>query len=166
MAAPGSHRLAASVIAVAVGAALVAACTREGVGTEPGSTARPSPAVTSAQGQPPAVSASPAPGSDGAPRLRIDDNGAVVTLPPGGTAVVLLPTVGWTWSDPDVDGASVSVSEDVSDAPTTSRSWTITARGPGTATVGLTGMPTCAAATPPCAAPDLRWAVTVTVQPG
>ena len=166
MAAPGSHRPTASLFAVAVSAVLVAGCPREAGGPEPGSTLPPSPAVTSTQGPPPTASESPSPGRGAVPRLRLYDNGAAVTLPSGGTAVVLLPTAGWTWSDPEVDGESVSVSEDVSDAPTTSRSWTITARSPGTTTVGLTGTPTCLTASPPCAAPDLRWTVTLTVQPG
>ena len=61
----------------------------------------------------------------------------------GGTAVLFLPTADWTWSDPRSDSPVVSISEDVSDAGSASRSWTLTARERGEATVTATGTPTC-----------------------
>ena len=65
--------------------------------------------------------------------LRIGDDGASVALEVGGTAIVFLPA-SYDWEEPVVDGAAVTISADVSDEGSTSRSWTVTGRQAGTAT--------------------------------
>ena len=94
--------------------------------------------------------------------LRLGDDGAGVALEIGGTATVSLPAT-FTWSEPLVDAAAVTVSQDVSDEGGGSRSWTVTARAVGTATVTLTGSPTWASETPSCAEPDVAWTAGFTV---
>ena len=81
----------------------------------------------------------------------------------GGTATVSLPA-SYTWEEPVVEGDAVTISENVSDEPTASRSWTVTAQRTGTATVTLTGSPTCRSETPSCAMPDMMWTARFTVQ--
>ena len=88
--------------------------------------------------------------------LRIGDDGAEVALPVGGTAVVFLPA-SYTWEEPVVDGDAVTISQDISDEGSPSRSWTVTAQRAGTASVTLTGSPTCRSETPSCAEPDVVW---------
>lgn len=141
-------------LALVVLAASPAGCAeaRDGADPQP-SSATPSPTTTRAT----------EPGT-GVPKLRLEDDGAHVELHLGGTAVILLPAESWRWTDPVVAGPAVTVSEDVSDAAATSRSWTVTARKPGRATVTLAGSPACRSATPPCAAPDRRWRVRITVR--
>ena len=95
--------------------------------------------------------------------LRIGDDGASVDLEVGGTATVFLP-VSLVWEEPVVDGTAVTVSADVSDEGSTSRSWTVTGRQAGTATLTLTGSPTCRSETPSCAAPDVLWSAAFTVR--
>ena len=73
--------------------------------------------------------------------LRIGDDGASVTLDVGGTATVFLPA-SYVWEEPVVDGDAVTISADVSDEGSTSRSWTVTGQQAGTATLTLTGSPT------------------------
>jgi hypothetical protein len=108
---------------------------------------------------------SPSPSSTPTPIdiLRIGDNGAEVALQVGGTATVFLPA-SYTWEEPVVDGDAVTISEDISDEGSPSRSWTVTAQRPGTASVTLTGSPACRSETPSCAAPDMSWTATFTVQ--
>src|SRR5687768_13842947 len=74
--------------------------------------------------------------------LRIGDDGAEVALQVGGTAVVFLPA-SYTWEEPVVDGDAVTISQDISDEGGPTRSWTVTAQREGTASVTLTGSPTC-----------------------
>ncbi len=94
--------------------------------------------------------------------LRIGDDGASVTLDVGGTATVFLPA-SYVWEEPVVDGGAVTISADVSDEGSTSRSWTVTGRRAGTATVTLTGSPACRSETPSCAEPDESWTASFTV---
>ncbi len=96
------------------------------------------------------------------PVLRLGDTGAEVALAVGGSATVSLPS-SHPWEEPIVTGAAVTVSEDVSDEPAASRSWTVTARQAGTATVTLTGSPACRSKTPPCDRPDVMWSARFTV---
>ena len=95
--------------------------------------------------------------------LRIGDDGASVALEVGGTATVFLPA-SFVWAEPVVDGAAMTVSADVSDEGSSSRSWTVTAREAGTATLTLTGSPTCRSETPSCATPDVVWSADFTVR--
>lgn len=95
--------------------------------------------------------------------LRMGDNGADVSLAVGGTAIVFLPA-SYTWEEPVVDGDAVTISQDVSDEGSGSRSWTVTAQRAGSATVTLTGSPTCRSETPSCAAPDESWTAQFTVR--
>jgi len=95
--------------------------------------------------------------------LRIGDDGASVDLEVGGTATVFLP-VSLVWEEPVVDGTAVTVSADVSDEGSTSRSWTVTGQQAGTATLTLTGSPTCRSETPSCAAPDVVWSASFDVR--
>ena len=95
--------------------------------------------------------------------LRIGDDGASVTLDVGGTATVFLPA-SYVWEEPVVDGTAVTVSADVSDEGSSSRSWTVTAREAGTATLTLTGSPTCRSETPSCETPDVVWSADLTVR--
>jgi hypothetical protein len=95
--------------------------------------------------------------------LRIGDNGAEVALPAGGTAIVFLPA-SYIWEEPVVDGDAVTISQDVSDEGGPSRSWTVTARQVGSASVTLTGSPACRSETPSCATPDVSWTAQFTVQ--
>ena len=97
------------------------------------------------------------------PVLRIGDNGADVALHVGGTASVFLPA-SYTWEEPVVDGDAVTISRDISDAGSSSRSWTVTAQRAGTASVTLTGSPACRSETPSCAMPDESWTAQFTVQ--
>lgn len=90
------------------------------------------------------------------PVLRLGDDGVETALEVGGTASVMLPA-SYEWTDPVLVGDAVTISQDISDVGSGSRSWTVTARRPGTATVTLTGSPTCRSETPSCAAPDLAW---------
>jgi len=96
------------------------------------------------------------------PVLRLGDDGARVTLDIDATATVSLPAT-YTWAEPLVDGDAVTVSQDVSDEGSGSRSWTVTGRAAGTATLTLTGSPTCASETPSCAEPDVTWTAGFTV---
>jgi hypothetical protein len=105
-----------------------------------------------------APTATPTPGDI----LRIGDGGASVALEVGGTATVFLPA-SFVWEEPVVDGDAVTISADVSDEGSTSRSWTVTGRQAGTATVTLTGSPTCRSETPSCAEPDESWTASFTV---
>ena len=95
--------------------------------------------------------------------LRIGDDGASVTLEVGGTATVFLPA-SYVWEEPVVDGDAVTISADVSDEGSTSRSWTVTGRQAGTATIALTGSPTCRSETPSCETPDVVWSADLTVR--
>ena len=95
--------------------------------------------------------------------LRIGDDGASVTLEVGGTATVFLPA-SYVWEEPVVDGDAVTISADVSDEGSTSRSWTFTGRRAGTATIALTGSPTCRSETPSCETPDVVWSADLTVR--
>ena len=95
--------------------------------------------------------------------LRIGDDGASVTLDVGGTATVFLP-VSYVWEEPVVDGAAVTISADVSDEGSTSRSWTVTGRQAGTATLTLSGSPTCRSVSPSCESPDVGWSADFTVR--
>jgi hypothetical protein len=95
--------------------------------------------------------------------LRIGDDGASVTLEVGGTAIVFLPA-SHDWEEPVVDGAAVTISADVSDEGSTSRSWTVTGQQAGAATLTLTGSPTCRSETPSCATPDVVWSADFTVR--
>ncbi len=122
-------------------------------GPESGPTVQPTPTATqSAAGSIPA--------------LRLGDDGAQVELAVGGTASVMLPAT-YDWAEPMVDSDAVTVSEDVSDEDSGSRSWTVTARQEGAATVTLTGSPTCrggGSETPSCEAEDVTWTATFTVR--
>lgn len=100
----------------------------------------------------------------GIARLRLGDDGSRLTLDVAETAVIMLPGDLFDWTEPEVGGTAVTLSEDVSDAATQTRSWTVTAHTAGVATISTTGSPTCRSATPPCAAPDLAWEVRVTVR--
>ena len=95
--------------------------------------------------------------------LRLGDDGAEVALQVGGTAVVFLPA-SYTWEEPVVDGDAVTISQDISDEGGPTRSWTVTAQREGTASVTLTGSPTCRSETPSCAAPDVVWSATFDVR--
>jgi len=95
--------------------------------------------------------------------LRMGDDGAEVALQVGGTAVVFLPA-SYTWEEPVVDGDAVTISQDISDEGGPTRSWTVTAQREGTASVTLTGSPTCRSETPSCAAPDVAWSATFDVR--
>ena len=95
--------------------------------------------------------------------LRIGDDGASVTLDVGGTATVFLPAC-YVWEDPVIDGDAVTISADVSDEGSTSRSWTVTGQQAGTATLTLTGSPTCRSETPSCETPDVVWSADLTVR--
>lgn len=95
--------------------------------------------------------------------LRIGDDGASVVLEVGGTATVFLPRT-YVWEEPVVDGDAVTVSADVSDEGGASRSWTVTGRRAGTATLTLTGSPACRSETPSCATPDVVWSARLTVR--
>ena len=95
--------------------------------------------------------------------LRIGDDGASVALDVDETATVFLPT-SYVWEEPVVDGDAVTISADVSDEGSTSRSWTVTARQAGTATITLTGSPACRSETPSCADPEESWTASFTVQ--
>ena len=95
--------------------------------------------------------------------LRIGDDGASVTLDVGGTATVFLPA-SYVWEEPVIDGDAVTISADVSDEGSTSRSWTVTGRQAGTATLTLTGSPTCRSETPSCETPDVVWSADLTVR--
>ena len=95
--------------------------------------------------------------------LRIGDDGASVALEAGGTATVFLPA-SYVWEEPIVDGDAVTISADVSDEGSTSRSWTVTGRQAGTATLTLTGSPTCRSETPSCETPDVVWSADFTVR--
>ncbi len=95
--------------------------------------------------------------------LRIGDDGASVTLEVGGTATVFLPA-SYVWEEPVVDGDAVMISADVSDEGSTSRSWTVTGQQAGTATLTLTGSPTCRSETPSCETPDVVWSADLTVR--
>jgi len=95
--------------------------------------------------------------------LRLGDNGAEATLQTGGTATVFLPA-SYTWEEPVIDGDAVTISEDISDEGSSSRSWTVTAQRPGTTNVTLTGSPACRSETPSCAEPDVSWTAKFTVQ--
>lgn len=95
--------------------------------------------------------------------LRIGDDGASVPLRVGGTATVFLPA-SYIWEEPLVDGDAATISADVSDEGSTSRSWTVTGRQAGTTTVTLTGSPACRSETPSCAAPDVSWTASFTVR--
>jgi hypothetical protein len=95
--------------------------------------------------------------------LRIGDDGAGVVLEVGGTATVFLPTT-YVWEEPVVDGDAVTVSADVSDEGSASRSWTVTGRQAGTATLTLTGSPTCRSENPSCAAREIVWSADFTVR--
>ena len=97
------------------------------------------------------------------PVLRMADAGTELELAVGGTASIALPRTEYDWSDPTVEGDAVTVSEDISDEGSTSRSWTVTAVTPGTARVAVAGSPPCRASTPPCGAPDIQWSVRITV---
>ena len=66
--------------------------------------------------------------------LRLGDDGAEVALQVGETAVVFLPA-SYTWEEPVVDGDAVTISQDISDEGSPSRSWTVTAQRAGTASV-------------------------------
>jgi hypothetical protein len=72
--------------------------------------------------------------------------------------------VSYVWEEPVVDGAAVTISADVSDEGGTSRSWTVTGRQAGAATLTLTGSPTCRSETPSCATPDIVWSAEFTVR--
>ena len=95
--------------------------------------------------------------------LRIGDDGASVAVEAGGTATVFLPA-SYVWEEPMVDGDAVTASADVSDEGSTSRSWTVTGRQAGTATLTLTGSPTCRSETPSCETPDVVWSADFTVR--
>lgn len=125
----------------------------------------PTPAApaASASADPTRPSASATTANPGVPQIRLEDDGSVVTLPLGGTAVLFLPTREWAWSDPEVTGSSVNISEDVSDEGAASRSWTITARDHGAGTVRMTGTPTCRSAAEPCSTPLREFAIDVVV---
>lgn len=99
----------------------------------------------------------------GIPRLRTADNGTTVSLALGATANISLGGQSIDWGPPRVDGTAVTISEDVSDAASGVRSWTVTARERGRGQIVLVGSPTCRSTTPPCAAPDQLWSVTFTV---
>ena len=101
--------------------------------------------------------------SPGGKILRLGDDGAEVALQVGGTAVVFLPA-SYTWEEPVVDGDAVTISQDISDEGSPSRSWTVTAQRAGTASVTLTGSPTCRSETPSCAAPDVVWSAAFAVR--
>jgi hypothetical protein len=121
--------------------------------TGPPSTSRPSTSRPSTS--PPSTSSStPVPGIT---RLDIDDSGRSVTLEVGKTASITLAGPALNWSGPKVEGDAVRVSEDISDAATGVRTWTVTAVRTGTAVVTVAGSPTCRTATPPCASPDQLW---------
>ena len=57
-----------------------------------------------------------------------------------------------------------SISADVSDEGSTSRSWTVTGQQAGPATLTLTGSPTCRSETPSCETPDVVWSADLTVR--
>jgi hypothetical protein len=76
---------------------------------------------------------------------------------------VFLPTT-YVWQEPVVDGDAVTIGKDVSEEGGPSRSWTVAAREAGTATLTLTGSPTCRSETPSCATPDEAWTATFTVR--
>ena len=101
--------------------------------------------------------------SPGGKILRLGDDGAEVALQVGETAVVFLPA-SYTWEEPVVDGDAVTISQDISDEGSPSRSWTVTAQRAGTANVTLTGSPTCRSETPSCAAPDVVWSAAFAVR--
>ena len=73
--------------------------------------------------QTPSPSASSSPSASATPIdiLRIGDNGAEVALPLGGTATVFLPA-SYTWDEPVVDGDAVTITQDISDEGSSSRS--------------------------------------------
>ena len=101
---------------------------------------------------------------NGIPRVSVDDDGSVLTLPLAGTAVLFLPTAQWNWSDPLVAGSAVTISEDVSDEGAGSRSWTLTSRERGVASVTTVGTPTCRTAADPCQTPVRQFVIDVVVR--
>lgn len=97
------------------------------------------------------------------PRLGLSDDGTTVNLEVGGNASIAL-AGGLAWGEPAVTGPAVTLSEDISDAETSGRSWTVVAREPGEASVTVTGSPACRSETPPCEAPDRSWSVRFVVE--
>jgi len=141
-----------------LGAAAIAVLVLSGCGAEPSSPPRP----TSVASTPPSTTTStPASTSTstGTPRLDLDDNGSTVDLPVGGNATITLVDRTLRWSDPTVDGTAVTITEQVSDAPSAGRTWRVVAQEPGEARITVPGSPTCRSATPPCTAPDRLWSV-------
>lgn len=114
------------------------------------SSAMPTPASTSTRA--------------GLPRLGVADNGRSVDLAVGKTATITLVGSSLRWGDPQVDGTAVTISEIISESAAPGRSWSVTARRAGTATVTVVGSPTCRSATPQCMAPDLHWSATFIVR--
>ena len=114
---------------------------------------------------PESQSPSPSPSATVSPVdiLRMGDDGANVALQVGGTAIVFLPA-SYTWEEPVVDGDAVTISADVSDEGSPSRSWTVTAQRAGSSRITLTGSPACRSETPSCAQPDVSWTAHFTVQ--
>lgn len=154
--------LTRSLVSVTVATALLVA----GCGDESGPSSRQveDPATAPSSSSPTDTPDTPATTVGSAiPKLQLADSGTELALTVGDTAQVFLPQSTYDWNDPVVDGRAVTISEDVSDEGSSSRSWTITAVAAGDAAVSVVGSPPCRATTPPCAAPDTLWSVRITV---
>lgn len=125
---------------------VVAACGDDDDDDDGGSTTGVDPSSTAPAS--PGASATTA----GMPRLGLADDGSTVPLEVGGNASITL-SGGSVWGEPVVTGTAVTISEDISDAETSNRSWTVIAREPGQARVAVTGQD-----------PDLSWSVGFVVE--
>lgn len=125
---------------------------------DPGPPARTSPPSTATATPTPSnpTPSNPTPSNPASARplrLSLADDGRTITMGIGDEAFLTLGG-GFDWSDPQLAGTTVSISEQVSDEATSSRTWEVVAHTRGRTDMTVAGSPTCRSTTPPCLAPD------------